>query len=392
MMSSLWRGKWMYFVLGLGILGGLTGCASDESSPVGAQLLEGRGFGKVTVLDSIEAVRESSYHVPMALGKGKNLVGRAGGLTANMLLLFSTFPETLREVKLEEAELRLISDRVYADKDRSGAETGVFYADVYEVRSEWSEDEVRSDALPDYDPQALLSISIGASAPDTATYALPVPLVEGWMDTTAIVANRGILIVPPEDAPFLKRFGSSEHGESPLLWIRYRTAEGESDSTTVRPTGDATWVYRKPSLETDGNLILADGDVYRSLLRFDLPEGLDTLTTVNSAVLSLKMDRDRSFVEQMTVEVWPATQASWEVEASRTEFSGEPPKVVLSEPTFAVSIEIRSIVQDWIRDPSVHYGIMLRSAGEQEDVFTVFLSDPRLRIIYSEPPGTGTSP
>jgi len=211
------------------------------------------------------------------------------------------------------------------------------------------------------------------------------------MDTTA-EANYGILIAPPEEALFLKRFGSSERGESPLLWIRYRTAEGESDSTTVRPTEDAVLIYRASPLETDGNLILADGDVYRSLLRFDLPEGLDTLITVNSAVLSMEIDRERSFVEQLAVEVWPVTQTSWEEEVLRTDFSGDSPRGIVSDTTATVSIEIRSIVQHWFRDPSANYGILLRSAGEQEDVCTVFLSHPQLRITYSEPPGIGTSP
>jgi len=376
----------MYLALGLGVLGGLMGCASDEGSPVGAQLLEGRAFGNVVALDPIAAARDSSYRVPMNLGKDRNLVGRAGGLTAKTLLLFSTFPDVLVEAKLEEVALQWTSDRVY------GGESGVFQADVYEVRSEWSEDEVRSDAPPDYDPQALFSVPIGASAPDTTTYDFPASLVETWMDTTANEANFGILIAPPADAPFLKRFGSSERGESPLLRIRYRTNEGELDSTTVSPTGDAVLVYREAPLDTDGDLILADGDVYRSLLRFDLPEGLDALITVNSAVLTLSIDRDRSFVEQMTVEAWPVTQTSWEAEATRTDFSGEPPKAAIGDTTSALSIEIRSIVQDWIHDPSTNYGIVLRSSGEQENVYTVFLSDPQLRIIYSEPPSIETSP
>jgi len=212
------------------------------------------------------------------------------------------------------------------------------------------------------------------------------------MDTTASEANYGILIAPSEGAPFLKRFGSSERGESPLLWIRYRTAEGTSDSTTVRPTEDAVLVERESSFDTEGNLILADGDVYRSLVQFILPDGIDSLVTMNSAVLSLVLDRDRSFVEQMTIEVWLVAEASWEAEALRTDFSGTSPSAIVGDTTSAVSIEIRSMVQDWFRDPSANYGILLRSAGEQEDIFAVFLEHPQLRITYSEPPGIGTLP
>ncbi len=365
------------------------GCASDEGSPVGAQLLKGRDFGNVVPLDPIAAARDSSFRVPMSLGKGRNLAGRAGDLTAKTLLLFpaSSFSDAVREAQLEEVELQLVSDRAFGAE----SETDEFQLALYTVLSEWSEEEVLSDAPPAYDPQALCFVPIEASDSDTITCVLPLSLVQGWMDSTA-EANFGMLIAPasPEDASFMKRFGSSEYGTAPLLRIRY-TEDGVVDSTTVRPSEDATLVDRASPLDTEGNLILADGDVYRSLLWFDLPE-VDSLVTVNSAVLSLEVDPERSFVEQMVVEVWPAAEASWEEEALRTEFSGDPPWAVVDDTTDVVSIDIRLTVQDWLRDPSANIGILLRSTGEQENIFTVFFGNPRLRITYSEPPGTETLP
>ena len=387
MISALWKGA--CFALGLAVLGGFMGCASDEGSPVGARLLTGRDFGNVVPLDPIAAARDSCFRVPMSLGQGRNLVGCMGDLTAKTLLLFpaSSFPDAVREAQLEEVRLQLISDRAFG----AGSEGDEFQLALYTVLSEWSEEEVRSDAPPAYDPQAVCSVPINASDSDTITCVLPLSLVEGWMDSTA-EANFGILVAPisPEDASFMKRFRSSEYGTAPLLRIRYEE-DGEVDSTTVRLSEDATVVDRAPSLETEGNLILADGDVHRSLLWFELPE-VDSLVTVNFAVLSLEVVRERSFAEQMIVEAWPAAEASWEEEALRTEFSGDPPRAVVGDTTASISIDVRLMVQDWLRDPSRNTGMLLRSAGEQENIFTVFFGNPRLDIIYSESPGTGTLP
>jgi hypothetical protein len=365
------------------------GCASDEGSPVGAQLLKGRDFGNVVPLDPIPAARDSSFRVPMSLGKGRNLAGRAGGLTAKTLLLFpaSSFSDAVREAQLEEVQLQLVSDQAFGAE----SEADEFQLALYTVLSEWSEEEVRSDAPPAYDPQALCFVPINASDSDTITCVLPLSLVEGWMDSTA-ERNFGMLIAPasPEEASFMKRFGSSEYGTAPLLRLRYKE-DGEVDSTTVRPAEDATLVDRASPLDTAGNLILADGDVHRSLLWFDLPE-VDSLVTVNSAMLRFQVDPERSFAEEMFVEVWPAAEASWEEEAKRIEFSGDPPWAVVRDTTTVVSIDIRLMVQDWLRDPSANYGILLRSAGEQESIFTVFFTNPRLDMIYSEPPGTEGTP
>jgi hypothetical protein len=367
------------------------GCASDEGSPVGAQLLTERAFGNVVPLDPIPAARDSSFRVQMSLGKGSNLVGRAGGLTAKTLLLFpaSSFPDVLRdlEAQLEEVKLQLISDHVYG-AEAEGAE---FQIAMYEVLDEWSEEEVLSDAQLAYEQQPQCIVPIGASASDTITCALPLSLVEGWMDSTS-EGNFGILIAPAvsEVPSFVKRFGSSEYGSAPLLRIGYIKGE-VVDSTTVRPSEDAVLVDREFPLVTAGNLILAEGDVHRSLLWFELPE-VDSLVTVNSAVLSLEVDPVRSFAERMIVQAWPAAVASWEKEALRTEFSGDPPRAVVNDTTMSVSIDVRLMVQDWFRDPSTNTGILLRSAGEQENIFTVFFNNPRLRITYSEPPGTETLP
>ena len=367
------------------------GCASDDGSPVGAQLLTERDFGKVVPLDPIAAAQDSSFRVPMSLGKGRNLVGRAGDLTARTLLLFpaSSFSDAARdpEAQLEEVKLQLISDHVYG----AGSEADEFQLALYTVLSEWSEEEVLSDTPPAYDPEALCLVPISASDSDTITCLIPPSLVQGWMDSTA-EANFGILIAPdsPEEASFVKRFGSSEYGTAPLLRIRYKE-DGVVDSTTVRPSEDAVLVDRASPLDTAENLILADGDVHRILLGFDLPE-VDSLVTVNSAVLNLEVDPERSFVEQMVVEAWPVTEASWEEETLRTEFSDDPPWAVVNDTTASVSIDVRLMVQDWLRDPSTNTGILLRSAGEQENIFTVFFTNPRLRITYSEPPGTETFP
>ena len=387
MISALWKGA--CFALGLAVLGGLMGCASDEGSPVGAQLPTERDFGNVVAEGSIAAARDSSFHVPMSLGQGRNLVGCTNGLTSKTLMLFpaSSFPDAIQEAQLEEARLQLISDRAFGAE----SEADEFQLALYAVLSEWSEEEARSDTPPAYDPEALCLVPINASDSDTITCVLPLSLVEGWMDSTA-ERNFGILIAPAslEDASFIKRFCSTEYGTAPLLRIRYKE-DGVVDSTTVRPTEDATLVDRASPLDTAVNLTLADGDVYRSLLWFDLPE-VDSLVTVNSAVLSLEVDPERSFAEQMIVEAWPAAEASWDEEAKRTEFSGDPPWAAVGDTTVSVSMDVRLMVQNWFRDPSRNYGILLRSAGEQENIFTVFFTNPRLRIIYSEPPGTATLP
>ena len=387
MISALWKGA--CFALSLAVLGGFMGCASDEGSPVGAQLLKGRDFGNVVPLDPIAAARDSSFRVPMSLGQGRNLVGRTNGLTAKTLLLFPafSFSDAVREAQLEEVELQLVSDRAFGAE----SEADEFQLAVYTVLSEWSEEEALSDAPPAYDPQARCVLPISASDSDTITCLLPPSLVQGWMDSTA-EGNFGILIAPasPEAASFVKRFGSSEYGDAPLLRIRYKE-DGQVDSTIVRTSEDALLVDRTSPLATEGNLILSDGDVHRSLLRFELPE-VDSLVTVNSAVLSLEVDPERSFAEEMFVEVWPAAVASWEEEAQRTEFLGDPPWAVVNDTTDVVSVDIRWIVQDWLRNPSTNTGVLLRSAGEQENIFTVFFTNPRLDVTYSEPPGTEGAP
>ncbi|MFH1006530.1 MAG: DNRLRE domain-containing protein [Candidatus Latescibacterota bacterium] len=387
MISALWRG--VCVVGTLAVFGGLAGCASEEGSPVGASLLIGRDFGEVVSKGPIETAQDSSYRAAVSMGQGKNLVGRAAGLTARALLIFpaSVFSDAVRNAQLEEATLELIFDRTY------GSESGTdeFELALYPVTSDWSEEGVLSDTPPTYDPVAVWSSSVSAAQSDTIRCVLPISRVQGWVNSTS-EGNFGLLIAPasPLTASFIKWFGSTEVGPAPALRIRY-TAAGKVDSTVVHPAEDAILVDRALPLATEGNLIVAEGDIYRTLLLFDLPE-VDSLVTVNSAVLTLEVDPERSPGTLMTLEAWPVIAASWEQEAQRVAFVGDPPHAVIGDTTTALSLDVRLMVQDWLRAPARNAGILLRSAGEQESIFSILLENPRLSITYSEPPGRETAP
>lgn len=377
-MNDLKRRGWVWIWV-LGLMG--IGCGEEQSVPIGPGLLEGQGMGNVITLEPIPAQRDTTYQIPALLGGGQPFIGRTDGLEAGLLVRFTNLPGG---AVVQSADLELYALDLYGDPV-DGLE-----ATMYEIQSGWEEGDRWDEGLPAYREPPVAQIPFGAVVPDTTTIPLPASLVQSWTDTTTDVDHFGLLILPPPDATFLKRF------EQVVLRLTYQ-ATSVSDTTTqlFLPSAQAFYVHRFGDLSalTNANdgLVIADGDIYRSLVYFSIPDTIDSMATVNSARLEADVRMDTSFTNTMRIEAWRLPDGGWDSEVLPSLDLGEIGISTSSATTIAdtssmISLEIRDIVQAWIRDPTSNHGLLLRSFRERQDINALFLRAPRLSILYSKPP------
>jgi hypothetical protein len=223
-------------------------------------------------------------------------------------------------------------------------------------------------------------------------------LVQQWADG---VPNHGLMLKASDDKE--SKHGSRERektDERPFLEVSYEGGipSGEvslssgADEDTFLREGDVDKNYGdKDKLEVKEK----PGDGKRAVYRFDLsyiPQG----ATVNSAKLNLwiESDSDRPVSIHRVTDIWTEMTATWNnlaFDFDASELATFPP----SPEKQHVTIDIKSLVQQWADGDVPNYGLMLIASDDKESKYGSREREkiderPFLEVSYSNG-GTGSS-
>ncbi len=177
-------------------------------------------------------------------------------------------------------------------------------------------------------------------------------------------------------------------------------------------TEDVSIVSWEPDANFDGGsndtMLVQTNDQAAALLRFDLLS-IPTNATITRAVLSLYA-LERTGPQAITVGAyeayrpWAAAQATWNQAAAGTPWGApgandvtsdrapdpERDNVILAVPQW-YNFDLTRLVQKWVRDPSVNYGLIFKAFGDPTSVRFVAAEHggrdihPKLTIEYTVP-------
>jgi len=363
------------YILLMFLFGLLVGCSSDRESPIGSGVFKERNCGRVLKVVPIVAVRDSLKSIQFFnwwSTRGNLLVGYNDGVKSSALLRFGDLPSGSRVLS---ASLRLIA---FPDQPDSSGKVDLI---LRKVVSEWSEVDTVSSGYPDRSDSILADFSVDLANLDTVY--IPISdtlLLQDWIDHPE--NNYGIAIEPSGSVGSAVSFGSRESTMPPRLKIIYEL-EGTVDSSLVAPDKDLFFVEERDISLSDTDILISDGDSYRALLKFNMPDSIKTTVTVNSAYLKAGIVRPFPFDGVMHLEADRVRSESWDPKEILFDVGWS--RVVL-EDTTSLSMDVRTIVQRWISHPELNNGLLLRSLREPLDLSYVVLRNPVLEIIYSEPP------
>ncbi len=348
----------------------LAGCSDDLSvlNSVGNQLLRTRMTVKV---DTFQAVSGSSFRQYLPMNGRVNLLGKSGGYTAYELLQFypSYFPER-DTVLVLSATLALRAETRFGD---SLAPWGV---NAYEISRTWGQVTFTWDSLAGiYDAGAFRGTAAASITSDTEWVKIPLDtaMVRRWLQPLNYSNNYGIILIPTLNCGVVRGFHEFDYDSAsryPQLTVIARSVGAGVVDTTVYNTGQDTFVGNIDTLISRTDLLYVQSGVgYRSRLLFDvssIPRG----AIINAAELDLYCDIASSRLNRFSSDSAVAVHALISATDSSL-FEGLGARTTSSLATSdKFVLDIRHQVQNWIKNQSLNYGLLIRPANESE--FTSF--------------------
>ncbi len=207
--------------------------------------------------------------------------------------------------------------------------------------------------------------------------------------------NYGFLVALEDEgfAQRLWRFYSRENAVNLRpQWEVAMVDTGGNDTTKVLFCAADASIVRRVAAEDRDRLLVGSGVTYRSLIRFPLPEDLDSTVTINRATLWVYCDTTRTFLETKTMQVHLVT-GSWNGDSTAVEASALSQALAVPG-TSAITFDVSRALSSWVTGATPNNGLMLRFATETSTVSYCPLFGatgpatraPRLEIQYTKPP------
>ena len=293
------------------------------------------------------------YHKEVGY-QGRLLLGEAKDYSSSILLRFDV-QGTYTTVKRAVVSLTPYS----IVGDASGSFEGV----VYKITSNWNELET-----PDvtYDLTEIGTFTVEADASEMDSIEILPSIVEEWnADSTS---NYGIMI-SFRNADFIKRYYSFESYTSlPELKLTVEYEDEDEDKTEWKYTTMDTYLYTSSAVPKEGELIVDDLSIYRSIIKFD-SIGIPENATINKAVLEMylkteesqliKSDIDLIYAMRITNDLWNPDELEYEEEDI---FRNQQYSNFIDDEI--VRINITGITQQWTAKMEENHGLLLKSANE----------------------------
>ena len=365
---------------------GLVGCISR--TPVEAP--ESVSLGNVHTIEITAPAPETTATQVVVTGISPlMLLGEADNRRASFLMKFTNFPDSGEVVS---AELTLINFMSLGDS------VGQFEATAHAVLEEWKESEVTFELFNNqFDPDVIASATITPADSDTVIFNLSPELIAGWRDSS--IANNGIYI-QSHNATFLSHFVSRNSLDRfPVLRIGFKPVPGQdSVATWIAFSSQDAFIFERLAPVEDGWLYVADGEDYRSILKFDFSE-VPKNATISRAILTLTVDSLNSFLAEddgYLFDLYRLTEDNDDpltaaLDSSRALNSAS---ISVTRASRTLEVDLRSQVQQWIFGNQFNYGMLLLSRRPERELYRMALYStvkdsaqaPRIKITYTVPP------
>ncbi len=403
--------KKLYLLLLLTIF--IWNCSQDKSIPNGYEALIRDNKGEL-VTATLKAVDTAELWKTPSTGYNEYfLLGQYNNIRTHTIMRF--YPSVyLDSATVESAELILSQSNSFGQGDS-------IRVTIYPVLSpDWLESGVTWKMIePLYDAaDPIINFKIGNA--DTTLISVPFPAdrVNEWIlaeDLDANIRNNGILFHISQ-AEFMAQFPSSDLQVSePYLRLIYKNEEGNTDTTDVIVTEDAT-LYEYENTDEENRAITGLETVhidnlqgYRAMIRFDL-SAVPIQASVHQAILSLPIDTDKSYSKEEGINIkanvvlldttlqnptWYNTNVS--VDSALQYLPQTIVAADVSVLSFADQTNIQymsRIVQNWLLERNPNHGLLLQSSEYGFNPYSIHFYTgkidssriPELKITYSLPP------
>lgn len=364
------------------------------------------------------------YHYIRSNSVSNNLI--AGHKTVDDYEIYSRFLIKFNLEFLNEDSLEVIGAELNFKKTADSIDyTG--FMDVYQMNEVWyaeqiswqykniDDEEEWSNGEGALDPAAvpLFSIDLSSSDNDSVTVAdSQYPELIEYIET---VRNDSLwengLLFDIQNAEEFYMFESANVGEFPVMSLEVVSPDGADTNTySILPVDDTYIINAEPNIsenysdnQNTDNLTLMGGYSVRGLLKFDI-DALDTMLTIpspfttndviiNKAMLKINIDTTLQgyYPDDFTNQaVCYFLEDEWSDSTEVNYYFGSGLADIYPDSS-AISINLRSIVQYWINNPSENNGLMMRMYNEINQFSKsdfIFSGDnaPILELIYSVPP------
>jgi hypothetical protein len=373
--------------------------ACNNDTPISARLdlIDPNDRGQIVPQLTRSATADSTdFSTINTAGSPYLLLGTFDNVESRILIRFAPLSDTGRVVA---ATLKLPTHLVMT---KGSAES--FEATVHEVTNAWEEAKVTWDNFADaFIPtprgvQTITAINADTTDVDTVVFALDADLVASWRDSSR--AQKGILI-QARQSTFLKEFHSRNSIlKNPSLEL-VTFKDGNNDTTSYRATA-SVFIFKRSVELPKGPLYVGHGEKHQSVFFFDL-DSIPENVTINRAMLTLEVDASNSVIGSddvsaslyrilQDIKLSPLKPDSLETPADTVQFLQQ---ISVSSSSTSITINVTSLVQVWVVEPSGNFGVALLPNTPYRDISRVaFYSTetsasraPKLQIDYTRPPG-----
>jgi len=361
------------------------GCSEKDKNPVGFGLWDEEGLWQVHQLVSRDVTADSSFHVSRGSGIGPYLlVGSWEGQEARSLLAFEeNLPDTL-SIPLTAASLNLIAYSEVSDDS--------ILISAYPLETTWSDSTATwqnpwttdgGDIGTEPIAEGLFA-TVGGVEFEMEFNQAGVALVQSWLDGDL---NLGILLKAEGlEGDRVKYFYSEDTPYYPYLKMVF-SSQDTSDTVAVDSKKD-TFIAQPVSAPEDDLLLVSDGHITRTWLRFDL-SAVPESSFINLALLSLTVSEFKDPLDNMSIRAYPVS----DLQTLRHESTAYANVNLFPEKEVA-ELNLTALVQEWVTGRE-NEGIILKPYLEYSSLSqALFYSSPAdsarqpsLKIVYTARPG-----
>lgn len=279
----------------------LSAC-SDYPTSIGADLLKDDYIGISELNSASDSLLQSTSYFKLAQPLGaadRLLIGKVGDIEAGTLIKFNiafvdSIDEAIKAGNIVIKSANMLFYKTYAFGD-TNATTLDFHA--YEATSSWSPLTFTADSLSSLGHKSQNLISSFSLDSTFASCTLDNSVVLSWFKYAADTnntMNNGLYLKPSGNRAIMGFQSLSSYvdtAEVPRLWIVFEKPGAYTDTVTIYPEGDLSFVTRNatvPGLPSE-DIVVQSGVTINSLLKFDLSD-IPAHSIVNSAELVLTVD------------------------------------------------------------------------------------------------------